>query len=44
MHLLSKFLNSKFENGRVKSDHVEYVKRKFNIYLKELYTHPSRFD
>ena len=32
MRLLSTFLKRKLENGRVKSVHVEYVKRTFNMY------------
>ena len=32
MRLLSTFLKKKLENGRVKSVHVEYVKRTFNMY------------
>ena len=31
MRLLSTFLKKKLENGRVKSVHVEYVKRTFNM-------------
>ena len=45
MRLLSTFLKRKLKNGRVKSDHVEYVKRTSTctVCLKKLYPHPILF-